>query len=192
MFSTPWLSRAAALLLLVAVLGGGWIWAVEPLAAAYRRTDADLADGRDMLQRFDRLGDARAALEAQLTAIEAQPTATAYYLEGATDALAAAALQDRVTKLVENSGASIVSIQTLPSSEEQGLRRVAIRLQMAAELAPLVRILHGLETGVPVLFLDSIELQSYNVPYGDPDEPQVEPQLTVGFDLYGYLPRGGS
>jgi general secretion pathway protein M len=192
MFSTPWISRAAALLLLVAVLGGAWIWVVEPLAAAYRQTDADLADGRDMLQRFDRLGDARAALEAQLKAIEERPASAAYYLAGATDALAAAALQERVTQLIDSSGASIVSIQTLPSSEEQGLRRVAIRLQMASELAPLVRILHGLETGVPVLFLDSIELQSYNVPYGDENEPQVEPQLTVGFDLYGYLPPGGS
>lgn len=192
MFSTPWISRAAALLLLVAVLAGAWIWVVEPIAAAYRRTDADLADGRDMLQRFDRLGDARAALEAQLKAIEERPATTAYYLAGATDALAAAALQARVTALVESSGASIVSIQTLPSSEEQGLRRVAIRLQMASELAPLVRILHGLETGVPVLFLDSIELQSYNVPYGDANEPAVEPQLTVGFDLYGFLPPGGS
>jgi general secretion pathway protein M len=191
MFSTPWLSRAAALLLLVAVIGGAWIWAVEPIAAAYRQTEADLADSRDMLQRFERLGAARAALAAQLEAIEAQPTAAAYYLEGATDALAAAGLQARVTGLVESSGASLVSIQTLPSSEEQGLRRVAIRLQMASELAPLVRILHGLETGVPVLFLDSIELQSYNVPYGDQDELQVEPQLTVGFDLYGYLPPGG-
>lgn len=192
MFSTPWLSRAAALLLLVAVLAGAWIWVVEPIAAAYRQTDADLADARDMLQRFERLGAARAALEAQLKAIEERPTTTAYYLEGATDALAAAALQARVTALVESSGASIVSIQTLPTSEEQGLRRVAIRLQMASEIAPLLQILHGLETGVPVLFLDNIELQSYNVPYDDPTQPVVEPQLTVGFDLYGYLPPGGA
>jgi hypothetical protein len=45
---------------------------------------------------------------------------------------------------------------------------------------------------VPVLFLDAIELQSYNVPYDDPSQPAVEPQLTVGFDLYGYLPPGGA
>jgi len=191
MFATPWISRAAALLLLVAVLGGAWIWAVEPIAAAYRQTDADLADGRDMLQRFERLGAARAALEAQLKAIEERPATTAYYLAGATDALAAAALQERVTALVESSGASIVSIQTLPTSEEEGLRRVAIRLQMASELPPLLRILHGLETGVPVLFLDNIELQSYNLAYGEEEQPAVEPQLTVGFDLYGYLPPGG-
>jgi general secretion pathway protein M len=191
MFSTPWISRAAALLLLVVVLAGAWIWVVEPIAAAYRQTDADLADARDMLQRFERLGDARAALEAQLKAIEERPATTAYYLEGATDALAAAALQARVTALVESSGASIVSIQTLPTAEEAGLRRVAIRLQMASEIAPLLQILHGLEAGVPVLFLDAIELQSYNVPYDDPSQPVVEPQLTVGFDLYGYLPPGG-
>src|SRR5262247_727005 len=144
MFTTPWLSRVAALLLLAAVLAAAYVWIVEPVAAAYARTEAAIADTRELLERYDRLAAARPGLEAQLTAIQQKPDTAAYYLTGATDALAAASLQARVTALLEGSGATLLSIQTLASSEDHGLRRIAIRLQMTAEIAPLVRVLHGM------------------------------------------------
>jgi general secretion pathway protein M len=188
MFTTPWLSRAAALLLLAAVLGAAYVWIVEPIAAAYANTEAAIADTRDLVERYDRLAVARTSLEAQLAAIEQKPDTAAYYLSGATDALAAASLQARVTALVEGSGATLLSIQTLTSSEDRGLRRVAIRLQMTAEIAPLVRVLHGLESGIPLLFVDNLELQSQAAPAIDPDAAETSAPLIVGFDLYGYLP----
>ncbi|HEV8680320.1 MAG TPA: type II secretion system protein GspM [Stellaceae bacterium] len=188
MFTTPWLSRAAALLLLAAVLAVAYVWIVEPIAAAYANTEAAIADTRDLVERYDRLAAARASLEAQLAAIEQKPDTAAYYLSGATDALAAASLQARVTALVEGSGATLLSIQTLTSTEDRGLRRVAIRLQMTAEIAPLVRVLHGLESGIPLLFVDNLELQSQAAPAIEPDAAETSAPLIVGFDLYGYLP----
>jgi general secretion pathway protein M len=188
MFTTPWLSRAAALLLLAAVLAVAYVWIVEPIAAAYADTEAAIADTRDLVERYDRLAAARTSLEAQLAAIEQKPDTAAYYLTGATDALAAASLQARVTALVEGSGATLLSIQTLTSSEDRGLRRVAIRLQMTAEIAPLVRVLHGLESGIPLLFVDNLELQSQAAPAIEPDAAETSAPLIVGFDLYGYLP----
>src|SRR5262249_53771719 len=128
MFTTPWLSRAAALLLLATVLTAVYVWAVTPLAAAYADTNAAITATREMIARYDRLGGARASLEAQLAAIKQKPDTAAYYLTGATDALAAASLQARVTALLEGSGATLLSIQTLASSEDHGLRRIAIRL----------------------------------------------------------------
>jgi general secretion pathway protein M len=188
MFSTPWLSRAAALLLLAAVLVAGYLWIVEPITTAYADTETAIADTQALVERYDRLAATRPALEAQLTAIEQKPDTAAYYMRGATDALAAAALQARVTTLVEGSGASLLSIQTLTSTEDKGLRRIAIRLQMTAEIGPLVRVLHGLETGIPLLFVDNLELQSQNAPAIEPDAAPPSAPLIVGFDLYGYLP----
>jgi general secretion pathway protein M len=188
MFTTPSLSRAAAFLLLAAVLVAVYVWIVEPIAAAYAATKTAIADTRTLAERYDRLGAARAALQAQLVAIEQKPDTAAYYMSGATDALAAAALQARVTALVEGSGASLLSIQTLTSTEDRGLRRVAIRLQMTAEIGPLVRVLHGLETGIPLLFVDNLELQSQSAPAIEPGAAQPSAPLIVGFDLYGYLP----
>jgi general secretion pathway protein M len=190
MFTTPWLSRAAALLLLATALAAVYIWIVAPIAAAYARTDADIAETRELVDRYDRLAAARPSLEAQLAAIAQKPDTAAYYLIGATDALAAAALQARVTALVEQSGATLLSIQTLATTEERGLRRVAIRLQMTAETSPLVRVLYGLEAGIPLLFVDNLELQSQAAPAVDLDAAPASAPLIVGFDLYGFLPPG--
>jgi|SRR5262245_18379365 len=187
MFTTPWLSRAAALLLLATVLAAAYVWIVAPIAAAYARTEAAIADTRELVDRYDRLAAARPALEAQLAAIAEKPDTAAYYLTGATDALAAAALQARVTALVEQSGATLLSIQTLATTEERGLRRVAIRLQMTAETSPLVRVLHGLETGIPLLFVDNLEMQGQAALTADPDAEPASVPLTVGFDLYGFM-----
>ena len=188
MFTTPWLSRVVALLLLAAVLAAAYVWIVGPIAGAYADTEAAIADAHELLERYDRLASARPSLEAQLAAIEQKPDTAAYYLDGATDALAAASLQARVTALVEGSGATLLSIQTLTTTEDRGLRRVAIRLQMTAEIGPLVRVLHGLETGVPLLFVDNLEVQSQAAAAIEPDAAQASAPLIVGFDLYGYLP----
>ncbi|HTO85829.1 MAG TPA: type II secretion system protein GspM [Methylomirabilota bacterium] len=170
MFSTPWLSRLAALLLLAAVIAALDVFVVEPLTAAYARTDQAIEEARELLARYDRLGAARDDLA------------------GGTDALAAAQLQGRLKTLVESSGGTIGSMQTLPTVSEQDLKRVAIRLEMSAPLLPLLRVLQGLETGVPLLFVDNMDVQSRLIQLGGTDDAQQEPVLAVGFDVYGYLP----
>ena len=190
MFSTPWISRLAALLLLAAVIAAGYLWVADPVLAAHRRVDESIAETRDLLGRFEKLAAARPSLEAQAAAVEQTPAATAYYLAGETDALAAAALQARVTALVEGSGGALASIQTLPSQAEEGFTRIAIRLQLSSSIESLVRILHGLETGVPLLFLDNLEIQAPGASYAGADPEFANQPLTVAFDLYGYLAPG--
>lgn len=188
MFSTPWVSRLAALMLLAALLAAAYLWVVEPLMAAHGRADQAIIETRDLLARFEGLAATRPSLEAQAAAIEKTPAATAYYLAGETDALAAATLQARVTALVEGSGGALASIQTLPSQAEEGFTRIAIRLQLSAPIEALVRVLHGLETGVPLLFLDNLEIQAPGASYAGADPAFAEQPLTIAFDLYGYLP----
>ncbi len=187
MFATPWLSRLAALLLLAAVLAATYVWAIEPVIAAHAEVDRAIAGSRDMLGRFERLGAARDALKSQAEAIGRETETTAYYLTGGTDALAAADLQSRVQTLVQSVGGQMASLQTLPSEDEQGFRRVTIRLQMRTTIGPLARILHSLETGTPLLFIDNLDIQSRAPRTRDKEEATVDPVLTVGFDVYGYL-----
>jgi hypothetical protein len=70
MLTTPWISRAVAVLLLVSVIAAIYLWAVEPLLAAYNRTDEAIADARTMVERFDRLGAARAKLMQQAETLD--------------------------------------------------------------------------------------------------------------------------
>src|SRR5881296_3752708 len=71
---------------------------------------------------------------------------------------------------------------------EQDLKRVAIRLDMSAPILPLLRVLQGLESGVPLLFVDNLDIQSRSVPLLQEGAAEQEPMLAVGFDVYGYLP----
>jgi general secretion pathway protein M len=188
MLTTPWISRAVAVLLLVSVIAAIYLWAVEPLVAAYSRTDEAIVEARTMVERFDRLGAARAKLMQQAATLDKGETTTVYYLTGGTDAVAAAALQEQVKSLIESSGGTVGSMQTLPTREEQRLQRVALRLQMTATMPSLFHVLHGLETGVPLLFLDNLDIQGRLRQLPQDGVQEQEPVLTIGFEVYGYLP----
>jgi general secretion pathway protein M len=190
MLTTPWISRAVALLLLVSVVAALYLWAAEPLVAAYSGTDEAIAEARSMLERFDRIGAARAKLTQEAASLDTQTTTTLYYLAAGTDAMAAAALQGQVKSLIESSGGTVGSMQTLPTRQEQRLQRVALRLQMTATMSSLFHVLHDLETGMPLLFLDNLDIQGRlrQSSQANGQEQEQEPELTVGFEVYGYLP----
>ena len=110
-----------------------------------------------------------------------------YYLTGGTDTLASAALQERVKTLAEANGAAIGSLQSLGGEDQTGLRRIAIRVQLSATLPQLVGMLYGLESGMPLLFVDNLEMQGQAALMADPDAEPTSAPLTVGFDLYGFM-----
>lgn len=189
----PSVSRSVALLLLVVVAAAGYALLVEPIIAAYAETDRAIADTRERLEHFERLGARRPELSEQMAELERRQASQGYYLSGGTDALAAAGLQDRLKQVVEAHGATIGSIQPLPGADEQGFRRVTVRVQMTATTESLFRSVYALEAGVPLVFIDNIDVQSRlarrTTTGGDSDgELLHESVLSVGFDVYGYLP----
>jgi general secretion pathway protein M len=121
-----------------------------------------------------------------------QEKSRGYYLTGRTDALAAAALQDRVHALISNQGGALESVQPIPGVEEQGLIRVTLRVQMSGTTDTLFDILYALEAGTPVLFIDNVDIQS-RAQAGQQGEAQSEAappaSLSIAFDLSGYLPK---
>lgn len=191
MVATPWVSRLVALLLLVLVMTAGYVFLVEPIVAAYADIDQAIADTRERAEHFERLGETRPALAAQMAELDRRQTSQGYYLSGGTDALTAAALQDRLKQVVEANGATIRSIQPLLGADEQGFRRVTVRVRMTATTASLFRSIYALEAGAPLVFIENIDIQSRLARRtkdvaGDGQLLQ-EPALTVGFDVYGYL-----
>jgi general secretion pathway protein M len=183
-----WIGRVAAVALLVAVLGCAYVYVVVPLLTAYEETDRAIADARELLARFERIAATRTAHENQATELRRRQTAQGYYLAGGTDAMVAAELQDRVKAAIEGNGGTLRSIQPLPGQVEGNFRRVTIRLQMMATTESLARVLYVLEAGSPILFLDNVDVQARRS--RRTAEAEQEVMLTVGLDLYGYLPPG--
>ena len=193
MFSTPWISRLAALLLLALVIFGVYLFLVEPLVVGYDAIDREIDDAQEQLAHFERLATMRPAVAQQLQQVDSKKTAQGYYLSGGTDALAAAGLQDRINALVADNGGTLRSTQPMPGVEEQGFRRITLKVQLTATIEELFDTLYELESGAPILFVEDLDIQSRIVLRQTSDkagvnESQPIPLLAVAFDLSGYLP----
>lgn len=192
MFTTPWISRLAAVLLLIVTIAAVYSFILEPILIGYGETNRQIEEAREQLSHYQRLAAARPALEKQMRQAATQPTSQASYLSGGTDALAAAGLQDRVNALIQDKGGSLRSIQPMAGIDEQGFRRITLRVQMSATIEALFETLYALEAGTPILFVESLDIQSKLVRRRS-NQTSVQavsdtPMLTVGFDLSGYMP----
>jgi general secretion pathway protein M len=182
-----WISRLAAVSLLVGLAATAYVFVVPPLVAGYVGDREALADARERLGRYRRIAATRPDLQAQIDAMEERGAARGNYLTGRTDALAAAELQNRVKKIIETNGGKLRSIQTVPGKADGGFQRVTIRVQLAAPIDSLHRIIYALEAEKPFLFLDNIDIGNRRRGRRKKAPDDADPALTVRFDLFGYL-----
>ena len=197
MLTTPWIGRLAAVLLLIGVIEAAYVLVVEPILTGYREKAQAIEEVNDQLSDYQRLAAMRPGFADQLERLEAEEGSGTYYLNGGTDALAAAGLQDRVNTLVDSMGGNLRSIQPMSGVDEQGFRRITVRIQMTATIEALFETLYALKTGMPVLFVENLDIQSRFTRRrnNQVDARQVgaravsdAPLLIVSFDLSGYMP----
>ena len=191
MFTTPWISRLAALLLLIVAIAAAYSFILDPIIVGYDESDRRIEEVREQLSHYQRLAAAGPALERQMRQAAGERALDGYYLSGGTDALAAAGLQDRVNALVGAKGGLLRSIQPMAGVDEQGFRRITLRVQMTATIEALFETLYALESGTPMLFIENLDIQSRAIRRrSDETGAQVvseAPVLTVGFDLSGFM-----
>ncbi len=181
-------SRVLALVLLVAAVFGAYSFVVDPILAAYRKVDESIARSHMLLQRYHDLAARRADLSERLARQEEALAEATGYLEGTSDALAAASLQDRVKDVVEAAGGTLRSTQILPAKEVEaapGVRRVALRLRLIVSIEALEEILYELETGQPYLFVGDLSIRNQKRRRRR-NEADQEPLLDVGLEVFGY------
>ena len=153
------LSRALALVLLAAAVSGGYLLVVVPVLAAYRDTADAIEQAESLLQRQRALAAQRPLLIARIEEEKEQADAMAGYLQGPSDALAAAQLQDRLKAVVEAAGGELRSTRILPAEAVEaspGTRRTALQVQMVVTIDGLAEILYGLEAGQPYVLIDEL------------------------------------
>lgn len=189
MILPDWVGRVAAVTLLLFTLAAVHFLVLAPIIDRYQRDADAIVETRELLARFERQAAARSGLEERLESLRALVAEQGQYLDDATYAVAAASLQDNVKAIVEGQGGELQSIQTMPSAANDESRRVAIRVQSVMSVEPLLYTIHQLESGVPYLFIDNLEIQgrlSRQARRGATVEEETE--LLVWFDLYGFLP----
>jgi len=176
------LSRSAALAIFVALLGLPIYFGLLPLLQSYSELSDDLSQKRALLARFEAELAGREGLEQELGAVVEKHQADRIYLQGTSEAAAAAALQERLGTLAEANRAVLRSVQALPAVEADGLRRLTLRVVLSATTSELLHVLYALEAEKPYTFVENIELKIYSA-----SKTEADDHLLVRFDLLGFL-----
>lgn len=171
------LYRAAALALLLVVVGLPLLIAVQALASAWRDAGAELRREQAAL----------AALRAEAAAVQAAGEATGLadlLLPAGPASAATAALQRRLQEIAVEAGGEVESLEPLPAEAADGFRRVTLRVQLRLDNPALRRVLHALEYGAPTVLVDNLTIRALSGRAVGAERP-----LSVGFDMTALQPE---
>lgn len=191
---SPRLSRLLALAILVFVLVVPYVAIVRPYLDALAANRDAISEQAALRDRYVGLaaGDAASDTGAADAGDESSEEGggESAYLEGASEALVAADLQNRVKTVVQDNGGVLNSTQILETTSESGFRRLAVRVRMSAGMDALYKVLYELETQRPFLFIDNIDINARTVRL--PDRKRETVELIVTFDLFGFMRAAAS
>ncbi len=187
----PIVSRLLALGILAGLCLALWLGIAQPLLVQFADYRETVAQAEEQLPKLRSMAARIPLLKADLKRLEQDPTARTRQLTGANDALAAADLQNRLGKIASANGVVLRSTQILPPEDEEGFRRISVRVAMEGDTDALLKILYGLETAPTLLFIDNLEIRSRSGGRiaRNPSRQAGASQylLLVRFDLAGYV-----
>ncbi|ADJ23946.1 General secretion pathway protein M [Hyphomicrobium denitrificans ATCC 51888] len=111
-------------------------------------------------------------------------------LEGDKTGVAGANLQSLVNSLVAANGGTASSIQILPPKEDGNLMRISVSVSINVGTQGLRDIIHTLETGMPLIFIDDVSVQAIHDDFRPP-EPHYMGPLEVTLQVSGFAAQGG-
>ncbi len=179
------LGRAGAVTLLLCALGLIKLAIIDPITGTLQYYSDTIADADAELSRLTRLAGMQTRLDAATASLESQVEHSGSFLRADSAALAGAALQQRIKDAIGAEGALLNAIQWSGSKEDNGLDRVAVRVQMTATVGPLYRVLRAVEGTPPALFIDDIDITAEPTA-GDPGASAQATPLSVSFECFGH------
>ena len=148
-----------ALGLTILVLAVFWLGVVMPLIDWHgERADA-LVQKAALVQRMEALIATRAALQEQAKAAAAGGAGETALLEGDSESVASAALQELLQAMFMQAGVHLNSVETLPGDETGAYRRIRLRVSFTASWPVLMSLLKELEIARPALLIDELSVQ---------------------------------
>jgi len=187
------LSRAAALLLLLLCFAMVGVLVVEPVISEHRTLTDRIATAQDQRDRFAARQQDIKSLQSEIERLKRSGVTRTAFLREKSEPLAAAALLGRVKQTVQRHGGTLASSQILRAKAETEEPRVTVRAQMKASPKALQHIFHQLESAQPALFLGNVLITGRTLKRtlkrrGKVQQSWDELILDVQYDVTGYLP----
>jgi general secretion pathway protein M len=172
--------RILALSILALLLALAWLLVGDPLTGWY-------ADRAAALQQRHLIAERMTQLVANLPALRRaaqegnQGPGAGTLVAGASDAVAGAALQQRVQDMAQSVGADLSSIEALPAARVGAYRRIGVRVALHATWPVVLRLMQAAETSSPHMLVDDVQLHGPRIA-GAAAEPALDGTLVI----YGF------
>ena len=136
-----------------------WFGLVLPLAAWHDARAASLERQATLSGRMEALAASLPALRRRAATLAAGP-APQTLLEGASDAVAGAELQEQVQSMAVEAGSPLTSVETLPAEPAGAYRRISLRVSLSAPFPSLVHLLAAIADANPRMLVDDLQIQA--------------------------------
>jgi len=151
-------SRALALGLLGLLAAMLWMCVVDPIKRRYDENDQAITDGIHLLAGFKSVIAQGRQARSELRASDLERY-RGDFLAGPEDAIIVADLQTRLRSLITARNAELSSARALAPKSRDGLEYLGLALQIRAEMKNIQEVLHAIETGTPLLFVERADLR---------------------------------
>ena len=193
---SPSQSRLLALAILIVAVVAAITLIFEPLYNRYVNARDEIEQLEHQISVYKRVASGLLESEAELEALRENNPIADLYLTETKPMLAAAELQQQLNRMVSASGGQVVSTQILQRNTETVLPTVALQVHVRNEINELVNLMHQVESGKPLLFIDNLVISSAvrRAPQRVSRARQRQnrpvrqrlPSLDVRFDLIGH------
>ncbi|MEO6065513.1 MAG: type II secretion system protein GspM [Lysobacterales bacterium] len=189
---SPERARPTAILLALIALALAYFFGVHWwFTAPHIAIAGEMRDLREQEVAYRRKSAAREDIEKSLAEVRSAEASSAAFLPEADFDAAAAGLIQRVEQVTLEFARSVQSCQVLGKTpmrgtEEEPFERVVLTVRMRCSFEELAPILHKLESGQPMLFVDETQIARW-AGYRDPQTGKALSTLDVRFNVYGYL-----
>jgi general secretion pathway protein M len=153
------LGQALALGLTLLVLAALWLGVALPLLDWHAERAQAMEQRAALVGRMEALIATRAALAEQAKAVVAAGAGETALLEGDSDSVASATLQELLQARFMQAGVQLNSVETLPGDESGAYRRVRLRISFNASWPVLMALLKDFEVARPSLLIDELSVQ---------------------------------
>ena len=185
-------SRLTAILLLVITLLVVYLLCFHWFIVRHVEYGGEITALSDQLGRFQRVAAQRQQYEEQLQALQNRKSDENLFLEGGDFNEAAAGMSERLSQMIStqaDDSCQIVSRQPVRPRVQERFEKVTVNVRMRCHIEDLKKVLHALETGIPMVIADEVTVikpRARRRSRNKEAEP-VQNALDIRFNMSGYL-----
>ena len=136
-----------------------WLGVVAPLIEWYDERAEVLAQQAALVERMEGLAAALPDLQEQAKTVAASGAGEAALLEGDSDNMASASLQEGLQAMFTQTGVQLHSVETLPGDDAGAYRRIGLRVSFNASWPVLMDLLKDVHVATPALLIDDLQVK---------------------------------